>query len=687
VSAIAGVFQLDGSPVARPVIAAMLGVLSHRGAGGQVSCADHVALGQIPTRVRGDPTIDPPLEGQTAGPTVVADARIDNREELARELGLAEAVDDRQLILHAYLRWGARCAERLVGDFAFAIWDPRRQVLFCARDPMGVKPLYVHRSARLVAFASEIKALLAHPAVSGAIDDDQVARYLGWSTDDRERTLYKHIDRVPAAHILLCSATGATQSRYWTPDAAPDVRFGRADDYATAFREIFRDSVAARMRGADPVAATLSGGLDSSAIVCMARELRGGGGGGGAGKAPGSEIHTFSLVFPTASGRDRAIIDERFYIDLVTRRGGMHAHEVRGDCVSPLGDVRRVLWHLDQPHSAPNLYLHWAMYEAAQRHGARVLLDGFDGDSAVSHGLGRLDELMAAGHWALYDSELRSFAERRAISVGSILPHFGLPYLSALARDGRWRDWLRAAGELHRRFGVSRAALSIRWGLRPLAPNAAVRLWQRVRGVPDPVAAVLRPTVRRRLALVSDSEPRASHAAEMASERSSHVLGIDQPAYQRTLETADACAAAFGIEPRYPFFDRRLIEFCIGLPADQKLSGGFSRCILRRAMEGTLPPEIQWRSTKGNLAPNFRRRLREVDLARALDFAPLEPYADVRALNALAGEYRRTGGNRGSDALGGFLHRAAVLATWLTQTTSVGDAEESIARRATTEAA
>jgi asparagine synthase (glutamine-hydrolysing) len=156
-------------------------------------------------------------------------------------------------------------------------------------------------------------------------------------------------------------------------------------------------------------------------------------------------------------------------------------------------------------------------------------------------------------------------------------------------------------------------------------------------------------------------------AQTASTERDLHRQGIAQPAYQLTLEIADKAAAAFGVEPRYPFFDRRLIEFCLALPEEQKFANGWTRLILRRAMEGILPADIQWRSTKSNLSPNFHRRFIESDhgIVERMDFTPLAPYLDVDRLRETFRHYRAECRQRDSDADGCLLFRASVLATWL----------------------
>jgi asparagine synthase (glutamine-hydrolysing) len=161
---------------------------------------------------------------------------------------------------------------------------------------------------------------------------------------------------------------------------------------------------------------------------------------------------------------------------------------------------------------------------------------------------------------------------------------------------------------------------------------------------------------------------RAELHTAIQSERESHVQGLSQPLYQLTLEIADKSAAAFGVEARYPYFDRRLIEFCLGLPEDQKFGGGWPRLLFRRAMTGILPPMIQWRSTKSNLAPNFHRRFREVDVVADETFneACLGPYLRLDRLRSLRARYRASETEPMSrEALA--LFRTAVLGMWLKQ--------------------
>jgi asparagine synthase (glutamine-hydrolysing) len=148
-----------------------------------------------------------------------------------------------------------------------------------------------------------------------------------------------------------------------------------------------------------------------------------------------------------------------------------------------------------------------------------------------------------------------------------------------------------------------------------------------------------------------------------------HINGVSNPLFQLTLEIADKCARAHGVEPRYPFFDRRLIEFCLSVPAEQKFAGGWSRATFRRAMEGSLPSAIQWRHSKGNLAPNFDRGVRALDLATVDSLrapgAPVGRYVHLARLRTIASDYHASPDRGWRDVDGQLLFRVVVLADWL----------------------
>ena len=609
-----------------------------------------------------------PWELAQAGLVVVADARIDNRRELIATLdargGWDRVPTDSQLILAAYERWGQECANRLVGDFAFAIWDSRDQSLFCARDPMGVKPFYYCRSDRLFVFASEIKGLLSLPEVPRRLNELQLACYLEASLDDTEMTFYDRILRLPAATYLRIRPTGARVTSYWALGAVREVKLRDDREYSEAFREIFTEAVECRVRSAFPVGSTLSGGLDSSSIACIARDVL------APQRAP--PPHTFSAVFPNLPEDQRRVADESRYIDIVLASGGFVPHRIEADRLSPLHDLAAVLWHQDEALIGYNLYMHWGLYGAAEGAGVRVFLDGLDGDACVGYGLDRLAQMARDGDWAGLEYEVRALCEtyREVGARPELLArgHAAL-HLDECAKQWRWGKWTRAARELTRRFEISWRELLIRHALRPLVPEPVLRAWRRLRGH-RPRPLLVSPNFARRVGFAEHMSKLDRHAERPpTSHAEAHWRGVRSPLYQYALEMADKGAARFRLEPRYPFFDRRLIEFCVALPLEQRLSQGWTRVILRRAMEGVLPAQVQWRAAKQDLSPNFSRGLRVedhalVERALARSSPHLGNYVNWSALRAA--HHRFGAGSRipgQYDA--GAMYRAAVLTHWL----------------------
>ena len=616
-SAIAGLCRTDAQPVSRREVERMVAALAHRGPGGSVTWSDRsAALGHTAPGVAVESRGETEPFVSTAGNVIVADARLDNRGELAAALGRPEwaHIGDAELILAVYERWDEKGVERLLGDFAFAIWDVAHQRLFCARDHVGVKPFYYHQAPWGFLFASEIKALLTSPMVPYRLNPLRVADHLVGLLDDPAITFYHDVYRLPAAHTLTVSRSGTRLRRYWSLDPSRELGLGSAEAYADAFRACFLEAVRCRL-GGDAVGCLLSGGLDSSSITAAARDL---------GRSSGrGALHTFTAIFPDLPAADLRKIDERSFVDAVLAQGGLQPHYVRGDQLSPLGEVDRALWHFDEAFAAPNLYLHWELYRAARDAGARVLLDGIDGDTTVSHGLERLAGLAAGGKVVTLARELRALSQRHRAGVPDLLWRFAIRPL--LGRFGG-RSSAYPAGSLIRPEFAQQMGM-------------ADRLEAFARDRETPVAA-----------------PRAVHARAMRSGLVPYAL-----------ELADKAAAAFGIEPRYPFFDRRLMELCLAMPTDQKLAGGWSRVVMRRALGGLLPEPIRWRSSKANLAPNFVRQLLSNDqhlLTEVILKQPgaLEDYVDTAALRRVYDRYLAHPTSE-TDAL--TVYGAVVLGLWL----------------------
>jgi len=634
-SGICGVFRRNGGPVGPESVTRMLEKIRHRGPDTEaVWTKDSVGFGQCMLWVTPESLYEKlPNYNAESKLGIVADARIDNRSELIEALRVTERtkeITDSELILAAYQQWGENCSTHLTGDFAFAIWDGRNQKLFCASDHMGVKSLYYYLTDQAVVFASEIKAILAMPEVPCRLNEMRVADYLVTLFEDRAGTFYEGIQRLPGAHTLSVGRDKSAVRKYWKLDSTKEIRLGSDAEYVEAFRELFTESVRCRTRSAYPIGATVSGGLDSSSIACLARNLT-------SGNSSRGLVHTFSLIFPGLPDEDKKKIDERSEIHAVLNTGGFEPHLIEADRLSPMGQIERMHFHMDAANCAPNLYLHWAMYGTAQANGVRVFLDGFDGDSTVSHGFERLADLAKTLRWKTLRSEVAMLSENHLKGI-------------------RARRIIRE------------------YCIRPLTPRWAFLVWHLLHGRKREVLSqniVIGKDLKERTGIVERAAKmlRDDYAwSPTRSAREYHRQSIDQALYAYTLDIADKATAAFSVEARYPFFDKRLIEFCLALPAEQKLGQGWNRWILRRAMSGILPKEIQYRPKKGDLSPNFHRRLLDFEKPRLEQVAlggdsSIKPFVDADALKSLYRVYEKSYVRSQSESIQ--LFGTVNLALWL----------------------
>lgn len=643
-SAIAGIYYLDDRTVERVDLGRMIDILAHRGPdGSDIWNEGPVGIGHRMLWTTPESLLEKlPLVNQTGDLVLTADARIDNRDELIAALALndrpVEKITDSQLILAAYEKWGDRCAEQLLGDFAFAIWDRRKQVFFCARDHFGVKPFYYYSSGRTFVFATEIKALLCLPEVPRRLNEVRVGDYLTSMFDDTAITFYQDIMRLPPAHSMTVSREGTHLQSYWSLDPTRELRLGSDEEYAEAFRELFTEAVRCRLRSAFPVGSMLSGGLDSSSITCVARQLL--------AQNKGQPLPTFSVIFDEITE-----CDERPFINAVLSQGGFEPHYMHGDQRSPLTDLDRILWHQDEAFFGPGLaIMTWGLCGTANEQGVRILLDGHDGDGTVSHGFGYLHELARAGRWLTLAIELRGTARIYNESswglLWSYVRRYGLdPLISrfqVLKLVRRiWRALLRRV-----RRGRNQSTDRPAWN------------------------ANLNPDFVQRIGLAERYQAwRQAESASAQNERESHYRTLTAGVQPLGLEVLDKAAAAFSIEHRYPFWDKRLVEFCLALPPEQKLHRGWSRMVMRRAMADILPVKVQWRADKSNFLPNFshgllafeRERLNQVIMN---DSRVIQEYVDITVLREAYHRFlSRESLERPEDVFA--IWRVVSLALWL----------------------
>ncbi|ESY46019.1 lasso peptide isopeptide bond-forming cyclase [Mesorhizobium sp. RSR380A] len=630
-SGVAGILlRQEGRQAAAADIQRMLARMQHRAPDGSSWWIDEgVVLGHAWLNTT-DEAGPGPLTMAGGKLAITADCRLDNRDELLARLGIRDnSVADAVLVMRAYLRWGEACPEYLQGDFAFAIWDAERQKLFCVRDHFGVKPFYYHSSDRRFVFASEIGPILDVGGVDMRISEHQISGFLAGLPDDPQSTAYADIFRLPARHSLTVTGNQVVLRRYWQIEPSP--RPMRADT-AEEFRHLFSQSVRNRMRGTPAVGAMLSGGLDSSSIACVAGLQN------AAQQRP--RLPTFSLVFEKGSP-----MDERPFIEAVLGQQKVDGTLISVGDYAPFAEFERILEEQEETFLAPGLSLTRDIYRTAGAKGMKVLLDGHGGDEVVSQGHGHLHELADAGKWMELWRELRSASNTYGDGMLGLYYKFLTLYGPAwrVARIKRFAN--RVLGKL-RRHPTGRPATSWR-GL--INPDLAMRtdLVERFRR-----AGYMPPAVS-------------------ASETLTHRWLLSNGMVPHAFEVLDKAAANFGVEPRYPFWDKPLVEFCLALPGAEKLNRGFGRSVLRRAMEGILPPVVQWRRDKidftSNLVKGMLSNHRDLlDKVLVADAALIAPYVNLPEVTAAYGRIARQPDEATLPDVQ-YVWRSIALSLWLRQ--------------------
>ena len=501
------------------------------------------------------------------------DGRLDNRTELISLLA-AELHDDRTdaaIALAAYRKWGTDCLVRFVGDFALSLWDPQSRTLLLARDPVGPRPLYYHANTQRVIWSSELMPLLAVPDIDLEINDEYVAGFLARGVEV-DVTPYKNIYAVPPGQSVVITDGHVAARPFWKLNAATTIRYQSDKEYEEHFRSLFREAVRCRLRADGPVWATLSGGLDSSSIVCMADEIL------ATEDVETTRIETVSYVYDAA-----ATCDERKFIQCVEEQRGTTGHHLRDEDHPTLGALP------DESQASFPDFLdcfvnrHRAMCAAMKDDGARVLLTGHGGDEMLC-------------------------------SAANPTPQFG-----DLLVEHRWRDLHRALNDWGR--ALKRPYLDLLWrdGVRPLLPpklqlfcgvnpNFKLPPW-------FDKEFVAKMNMRERY-LVSGNGldfPLPS-ARDQAMGFLTAMKIIAKNSYR-----ARGC-----IETSHPFLHRPLVEFLQAIPFEQRVRPGETRSLMRRSLKGLLPDTVlNRRGKRGPKEALYRAVMRQWPTLRPIFDDPL----------------------------------------------------------------
>ena len=547
---IAGFVAPPGTRADPEILARMVASLRHRGPDAVGYHVDgRAALGIARLRVIDLETGDQPVCTEDGSATVVLNGEIyeceEHRSALTARGHRFSSRSDTEIIVHAWEESGERLLERLNGMFAFALWDHTRQQLFLARDRMGEKPLYYTVVDGWLVFASELRALLAHPATTARLDLAGLARYLAYEYVPDPHSILADVAKLPPGHCLVAANGQVVTRRYWDIPYRPE---GEVDErvWCEEIARRFDRAVALRLVSDVPVGCFVSGGIDSTVVAGTAARHRAG-------------IRTFSV------GYDGVPQDERRFARIVADYFGTHHEELVVSAADAAGVLERLGRLLDEP-VADMSFVPLHLLSCAARRSVTVALTGDGGDELFAG-----YPSMAADWWH------RAFARLPAHLLGAL--RLGAGVLPSAATP--FRDFLAALD-----YGGDARNQPLIGGLLPTRVAALLSREARFQlGNFDPygdITAVL-----------------ASCATEDATTRLIYRYCKQYLAGQN-LVNADRASMAIGLELRAPFLDHTFVEFLGRIPSRLKLSSFRNlKGLLKRALADRLPPEILRRGKQG----------------------------------------------------------------------------------------
>jgi len=568
---IAGYISTRGAEVPPGLVQRMTDAVMHRGPdGGGVWSQDGVAFGHRRLAILDLSELGhQPMEDTTNGCVITYNGEIYNyvelRQELVRRGYQFRSNSDTEVILKAYACWGQECVHKFNGMWAFAIFDPARQLIFCSRDRFGVKPFYYAQPAGGFAFGSEIRQLLPLLARVDADASVLISFLAARVAEDPERTFYAGVRKLPGAHNLIYDLVTQTFSikRYYTLEAKADYAALDLGAALETFQSLFRDAIHLRLRSDVRVGTCLSGGMDSSSIATLAAE------------AYGHQSHqAFSAI--TAISEETAT-DESQFARRIVENSRLDWITVKPDYIAFRESIDAVVRAQEEPFSSASVSMQYFVMREARRANIPVLLDGQGGD-----------ETLLGYERYFADHLLQSLKDGQAFQA--------LGVLAGLGRNGR----KGAFGAMLRNLLYFHTP-----GLRRMAIGNQLSLFR------PQFDSLIRAAVK----------PPNGYDGLFGMQKQE----IERTNLPALLRYEDKNSMAHSIETRLPFLDYRLVEFAASASTAVKLHDGWGKYLLRKSMDGRMPSDIVWRKHKfGFEAPEAKwMLLHAAEIQSAIQSSPL----------------------------------------------------------------
>ena len=430
---------------------------------------------------------------------------------------------------------------------------------------------------------------------------------------DRELTFYENIYRLPAAHILSVNIHNHQKEIYWKLNPDLEIELESDEEYYVKFYEIFEEAVKCRLRSNYKVGFELSGGIDSSSVVEMAKNIL---------EPENVDIDTFSLIF-----NEIKETDESYFIKKVVETGGIIPHYLVADSISPFKEIENIFFYLDEPYDTPNVAMIWQLYKLMNENGIKIVLGGHDGDSLLYKGEKYLMELFVTFRWK------KMLKEIKYVSNGVIISGFKL-FIAQI--------------------------------IFPLTPSLR-SVWLKIKGIRNEKDFVnINNNFEKQFDLKNKYNELEYKPFEKANNsKKIHYYYLTLATHQYIFEMLDKFAGAFSMEARHPMMDKRLVEFCYGVPTHIKYNNGWGRLLVRYGLADSMPKEVQCRRGKRNFFHVFERNLLlfEKEKLKKLLFCNklIKNYVDKYELKKIYQRYVNK--KEGADSID--IWKTAVLSFWL----------------------
>ena len=487
---------------------------------------------------------------------VVGNIRIENKNKVAGLESCNEDISDQDLVLKLYLRYGKEFVKKITGAFAFIIHDRRKKILLLFRDNFGQKNIYFSEQNNYFYAASSINSIFENSIVRKEMNIERVRDFIAHTHSSSSETFFKNIFNLePAKSLELCESNikiisyvpkktntskDIKQLFFQAIDAAKDKNFG----------------------------CMLSGGLDSSSISIASQMLN------------KESLNVFSIVFPESKSAEKNSADEEEYSTEVAHFYNMNHEKIAITNFNFIEDIKKNIEYYDEPYMATNTYIYEKTFEQAQKKGIKIMLDGTDGDSVISHGT----------------EIFRYYGERFQIRK--------------LLHEKRAFDH-----QHNKKFSVLKTILS--FVIKPKVPKSILRIYKRIRNQDFFVLQnnLLHKNFKKNLKDLYSSvdDIYEIHLPFKNFSEKAHYQMVYRSHWHEVFNILNTIGKKYGIEVRYPFFNQDLVDFCINTSVDKKIKNGVTRYYFREGLKNILPKKIYQRQTKSDLSPLFLKHFMKLD--------------------------------------------------------------------------